>query len=92
MPNGTHFELNILVEEIHVDVASITARIVTNEDDYDPEDLAALKEEEARVTPNILAAIRRLAEIVENQGVRLAHIYDGNGHQIGYYCYRAFIH
>src|SRR5258708_7574910 len=61
MPNGTFFKLEVGFSPIHL--TSISA--YTSE----PVDLSKLTEEELRITKNIVSTIRRLADIIERQGL-----------------------
>ena len=85
MPNGTLFRLDVAFSPIHIDANSIST--VNTEDPGT--DLSQLTEEDIRITKNIVAALRRLADLVEKQGLDKHNIYglvDGKvRHQLGYY-------
>jgi len=84
MPNGTFFKLEVGFSPIHL--TSISA--YTSE----PVDLSKLTEEELRITKNIVSTIRRLADIIERQGLNQSTIYgrfDGEHRRpIGEYFWR----
>ena len=76
MPNGTLFKLELVFSPIHIDAKSISAKLASPGVGTD---LSQLTEEEDRITNNIVAAIRRLADIIETQGLDQHEIYGLSG-------------
>jgi hypothetical protein len=86
MPNGTLFRLEVSFSPIHL--TSISA---AHASPSDATDLSKLTEEDLQITRNIVATIRRLADIIEKQGLDQHYIYGnfdrGDRRQIGeYFC------